>query len=105
MVSLGLPFSVLLFLLCLVSNILSDDPDVLLYEGHSVSSGAASIASKSVFMPWAIIPPKITLLSHSLNGDTIDIAAGSTIHLRCTGQRQMVWIFPNNMVRPYSSPV
>lgn len=49
-----------------------------------------------VFMPLTMIPPKITLVSHTLIGDTIDIPSESTIHLRCTGQRPMVWIFPHN---------
>lgn len=43
-------------------------------------------------------PPKITLLSHMLIGDTIDIATDSTIRLRCTGQRPLMWIFPNNNI-------
>lgn len=48
----------------------------------------------NVFMP--INSPKISILSHTLNGDTIDIPADKLIHLRCTGQHPMIWIFPNN---------
>lgn len=49
-----------------------------------------------VYMPQTMIPPKITLISHTLTGDTIDVPTDSPIQLRCTGQRPMVWIFPHN---------
>lgn len=49
-----------------------------------------------VYMPPTMIPPKITLISHSLIGDTIDVPTDGPIHLRCTGQRPMVWIIPHN---------
>lgn len=51
---------------------------------------------------WSI-SPKIVLLSHQMIGDTIDISAKSTIHLRCNGQKKIHWTFPNNRVSIVSS--
>ena len=66
------------------------------YQHHYGSAVISSPGSVEVFYKWATIPPKISFMSHTLTGDTIDISSGSNVHLKCTGQRPMVWIFPNN---------
>lgn len=50
----------------------------------------------SVVTPWQSLPPKLTLLSHTITGDTIDIMANSSVHIKCTGEKPMMWLFPNN---------
>jgi len=55
----------------------------------------------NVINSWQFSPPKLSLLSHTINGDTIDIKTNSIVHMNCTGEKPMVWIFPNNEVANY----
>ncbi|CAG2176162.1 unnamed protein product [Oppiella nova] len=50
----------------------------------------------SVLTGFQTPPPKLTLLSPAMNGDTIDIMANTSLHLKCTGDKPMFWQFPNN---------
>ncbi len=50
----------------------------------------------SVMTPWQSLPPKLSLLSHTLIGDTVDVTANTSVHMKCTGEKPMIWLFPNN---------
>jgi len=50
----------------------------------------------SVMTPWQSLPPKLSLLSHTLIGDTVDVTANTSVHIKCTGEKPMIWLFPNN---------
>ncbi|CAG2106712.1 unnamed protein product, partial [Medioppia subpectinata] len=57
----------------------------------------------SVLTGFQTPAPKLTLLSPALNGDTVDIMANTSLHLKCTGDKPMYWQFPNN--NPQYDPV
>ena len=46
--------------------------------------------------PWQSLPPKLSLLSHTLIGDTVDVTANTSVHMKCTGEKPMIWLFSNN---------
>lgn len=46
----------------------------------------------------SIFAPKLSVLSHEATTDLLDIRSGEELHLKCTGRRPLVWIFPNNNV-------
>jgi hypothetical protein len=50
----------------------------------------------SVMTPWQSLPRKLSLLSHILIGDTVDVTANTSVYMKCTGEKAMIWLFANN---------
>ena len=44
---------------------------------------------------WTTSPPKLSLISHTINGDSIDVKTNSSLHLKCSGDKPMTWTLPN----------
>ncbi len=43
----------------------------------------------SVMTPWQSLPPKLSLLSHTLIGDTVDVTANTSVHIKCRGEKNL----------------
>src|SRR5689334_15681052 len=55
----------------------------------SISNTATSLTG------WTTSPPKLSLISHTINGDSIDVRTNSSLHLKCSGEKPMSWTLPN----------